>query len=1264
MKRSAGELIAAGFGVARMPRETEAKQHLLASAIGCVRKFVKLMAKVDIASGKLMPQAAAASDFLATVLEMRLSGIVKKEACWRAWSGFSSKMKDLSLLWNELRIDELIFRIDDFCNGFVYIIPKDKKSGFRTRTTNEINNIRELLRVHGSPNGFNLEVLWHLQLSMESIYDALMAVGEPAVMSGNARVDRYVEIMKTITVSIEMAELVSTIERIDKIIAVDDVAFDQSELPGGEWEVLAEALELVEKMIKWICECRAMRKNAIEEDNIGGILTSLKIVLDIVRAQKDVFASAKCVNELSSIKSIVLVSPLTLFENLRKTVVEVGGTESSLLDVMDELNSELRNGGTSLELCERRINTFLRLETRIADFSLTIDGDKKGIISSGNLKLVVGRTNDLKAALIENFLVLRVQKLSEAITASMVRLDGSMKYPVAFMTKNMETRSLVENIRVLAYRIRDHQVCPQKSEIFRDCFLCFLDVFVLYLRTCTYDKFDEVIKFVGTLLPSIELIRAIFPVGECLSTIKSDIDKIKHSELDVICGIIEKDYDFMSSVESEKRIGLAMKAFEQVKGGELVAQLYDSYEKLMKIVGQAGEPPLKRRLFIDIKHYSHFFQLASGVFAYLSLGREHWRLTAIDDSFFKRFLTLAKTLVRGEDNSERRTAFLGVLEALPVCRVPWVFNKGLLHFRTVGSKLQWFEYKHPECDCSDVADAYYQVQHELFDVLTIRNTNFSPLKSAIDHFWTILKQTSHCLYNDIRVIWEKVDAMVKLLETLFKIDEALKDFGKDLCQDLRGYIFEWIYSNMVLSAVHTMSSASAKGKFTSEIADGIDQLRTCLSLSTVPNAAFDPLPIVLTVEAVRQSWSEAMLDGISSRARVSLITFITFIGSSSLFDKEYVFQILARIDDLLNKLDTESVEIDKFSILIEIRDIFPQAILRRIQVPNEVITDFMKHIDYGLLVLTGVYELGLCSLLGEKVSDRIRASDLADRCQVKDAAVDADTTAENIMSILAQMQELENIGKQGSDELQTAIQKMGTITKHKLDSVFRGGGDQMLGDYTRKMCATNDERIHSLLDRREEYEAEKAAWVKANEPFLGEVLNTQALALEKLKIENRKKAEILRELEAEIAWRKVQIDGESPNPHEESAPSVEDTSDPCNIEKIRLQLALEQEKNEMLKSELAVFKYEFDAKSSQNPESDQDIERKLFDAVHTYRDTNMESELDLRRHSRELLEALDKVAVRTGKIRLRINAMDKKAKSLSQTVSQTRSALMELLEAV
>ena len=1256
VRAAAEELIVGAKSLARPAVVKKRGQQIAADAVGCAKKILKMIGNVNITGGKVMVQAVSVMDFMSTIVEMKIDGTGKEDLFLTAWKRLSKKLRRFGVLWEAMNFDDLVMRVEEFRKDFANAVARNKARGFRLKTEQPMKELKMLIRTRAKLEGKSVEVLEHIRGCLARIYDTLVSVGEPSLISGSARVDSYVKLMAMFDFSIGVNDQLRTAKRIDEVIETGNYRVDTTEFTGGAWESVSEALELVEKMLKWVCECRAIRKASIDEDNVSGILTALKIIMDLVRAHKDVFVGAKNVAPLSNIKNIVVISPVPFFDSLRKQVVSVLGSNEALIKAMDRMKIELCNYEVSIASYRKKITRFVALEEEFVTATAGWGDPKSATGPTDEMKGVVSSMTNFKALLIENFLTLRVQRLSESLCAQMMKLDGQMKYPVSWMTKRLDMVKLTRQIRTSIMTIRGQHICPRNSELFQECFLCFLDIFIHFLGTCSYDKFDDIMKFIGGLLPSRELIRSIFSATERMGDIHTELHKIKTGELETIGGMAANQDSFTLLSAAESKLSTTLKALRTVTEAELLAKLCQDYEELIRIIGACGEVSNKKPADCRIDHYKHFFQLVSYLLAFLRSVHEYWKFRTPDEVFFRKLLGFAKTMLNGDDIAERKEAFRAVLECFPVCRVPAIFTKALFNFKTIGSKILMFEHRHPECNCTRVLDTYYEIQLEIFDVLTTRTAHVDLLEATIDRFWTSLKQVSDVLYSEVRVIWKRVDPLISLLSTLLGMDDAIRKIQDDLSLDLYSPLFEWIYGNTALSLLHTVTSIHP-AYLIRDVLDGIDNLRSVINRATLQGTVMDVVPVMITVEVMRRIWDQRLFENFERNVQEGLITFMSVVALGKGLNSGSL-TLLTSLNTLFN--DIKENKIDLFSVLIEIRDRFPHKLMASLRFSKPSIAQFMKLVDFGLLALFAQHQLGLCGLFTDKFADRINLRSLTERCKIRKKARRREFKAKTVISLTAKIAQLKRMTAQSPPDLQSHVNDIYTAFREKIGAGKDDKG-QKANNLKRmwQLCQQvikhpGARRDHGKMARVGAAKARPKALEKASE----KALRMRPLVLENMKAENRRKARLLQYIKGEIAWRQSLTRPKS----QRRDPRVEkrEPGDPKKLARLKMLIGNQMERRRRLKRELALLQHKFDW-LGEDDDAPEDIEKALFQSIEEFRKSKLESLADVRNRRIKLMENLNRVCLRTGRIRRDIVYMNRKMTAMDQALASTKTAVLELL---
>ena len=798
--------------------------------------------------------------------------------------------------------------------------------------------------------------------------------------------------------------------------------------------------------------------------------------------------------------------------------------------------------------------------------------------------------------------------------------------------------------------IKSEHICPRNTELFQECFVCFLDIFIHFLETCSYDKFDDIMKFIGGLLPHCDTWKATFSATERLGDIRTELHKIRVGEVELLGELITKHPSQMTSGD---KLATTLQTLRRVTQAELLAKLCQDYEELVRIIGTSGEVTHKEPKNCDLDHYKNFFQFVTYLLAFLRAVHEYWKFRTPDEVFFRRLLSFAKTMLNGEDLPERKAAYRGVLERFPVCRVPAIFTKALFALKTIESKVLMFAHRQPEIDCSEAIDAYYEVQLEIFDILTTRKRQVDLLETTFDHFWTSLRELPGRLYSEVHVLWKrKIDPLMNLLATLLGMDDGIRRLQRDLGIEVYSPLFEWIYGNTTLSVLHTITSIHP-AFLIRDVLDGIDNLRSVINRATLQGAVMDVSPVMMTVEYMRRIWDKRLFEGFERNVQEGLITFMSVVGLGKGLNAPCL-RSLTCLNTLFNDLNER--KIDLFSVLIDIRDRFPHKLMDSLKFSKPSINQFMKLIDFGLVALFAQHQFGLCSLFTDKVPTRISRRFFKMRGKPRKKANRREFIAKTVISLTAKIAELKRITAQSPPELQAQVTDIYTAFREKM-GVGKDGKVRKAEDLKKMLQECQQIANHPGAKR----DHGRSAWVacaKARPRVLEKALRMRPLDLANKKAENRRKARLLEYIKGEIAWRQLLVGKRKSK--RRPPPEPREPGDPKKIAHYKMLIGHEMERRRRLKRELALLDGNFDwlADDEGAPE---DMEKELFQSIEEFRKVKLESLADVRNRRIKVMENLNRVCLRTGRMRRIIVRMNRKMAAMDQALASTKSAVMELL---
>jgi hypothetical protein len=667
---------------------------------------------------------------------------------------------------------------------------------------------------------------------------------------------------------------------------------------------------------------------------------------------------------------------------------------------------------------------------------------------------------------------------------------------------------------------------------------------------------------------------------------------------------------------------------------------------------------------ISAQIVEQFPKFSAIVLAFLRSG---YLSRGLSPQLFHYWIQFIRSVILNED-LDRHAAFGKILEAVPFLDVSGILHEGWMNLKLIGGLVQFFGLKHPD---AGLAASYYSL-HTSF-VQTLATGHISDLEGKARNFLSIVPKVSVDLYTRIQAIWPAVARLFLHLANLQLLQVLVRSLRLDLgieCPD--PLIFGCFFANFTMSICWSMERCGKTGllqtlhtKLIGRLQEVIgQQLKKPPSLLTSPMDQF-LVPFATELEAVRQHWTPSLLADLAAKARPFLLSLMSSLADSR---NSSLLPNVGKIEEISELMSIKADDV--FIILAQVYSVF-RGIQFDSQTQREAANGFKRILDFGIsfsLVLTQLAcsQLFISKIICEKETP----------LKLAPSGKSEPITENQIFNLPTLLVELE--GLCDDERLVHKVRELTASIRRSISEVLNEHEGGLLVTW-QELMHQNQQLLAQLDERREEANQQRIAFLRAQRQ-MANVFKERNRELEQVKKRVNTRMIELEKVRADVAQRRswraellAEIDRDGP----EGSAMVAETARKVHVEEADLSslnrivkelIEANAKLREKVKGEMRTQESAGEVAAAEEEEEgmteemETAIEVRAFAGLDEFKATDWSSDEAYRRSANALLRAINDLVwlqkmkqERERRIRRRIAAM-------RQSVVNTRSALMRLLE--
>lgn len=737
----------------------------------------------------------------------------------------------------------------------------------------------------------------------------------------------------------------------------------------------------------------------------------------------------------------------------------------------------------------------------------------------------------LKAYLSGNLLKLKLQHACKIVISAVSNLEGGASQQ-RFRDKNYQLALAFENLSLMVGSAISSKIYAREAGVFIEFFSRFVEVCGVVMSKNGNGEYNEVLAYALSSFPQLDMMNRALPVASVLTDIRATIENIRARSVattDAVMSLVESKHEKPSNerickafTESETMHAQILYVLRRVEHVRVATRFLQFYDKFLKSFGKEPEVPLKYRCDSSISAgiATCFPRFSVCLMSFLKSGI----IKPPSPSFFKRWLEFMRSVILNE-NLDRTTAFMKLLESIPLLDMSSILKDAIFNLKLIGSKVYYFEKCHKDKDCSKLIEAFSDMQQTFIHMFVAGSPGLrgAALGRKSQQFLKKVMDVSEDLYLEVQRLWPAIARMLVQVATLVNFDEITRILRADLNlePDDRTF-FSCFFANFVFCTVSAMTSVRV-GDLLPDVADNIKRFQEAVNrvlanhtFMLVQNQdAWYPC-LERTQEIVKQYWRPDFVENLGERARTYFMRLMALATNSEIRDVDAGIKKLMKVNELLSALE-DTHDIDRFTILAEIKSVFDNIELSK-DIEDDV-KKFMTIIDFGLMTF---FVLSLLAINDMFISQFHVTKSLNYVLPVADVRKPHRFPSpiykipSVIDSLEQQLSALESAGESPHsmmEQLRTAVREMTDDITNYVRRARPEAGEKL------KALIQDHHHLMRVLELKKKQQKEaRSAWVDGEHARLAAVARDKQ-ELDRLRCENRRRNTELSTLVQTITWR-------------------------------------------------------------------------------------------------------------------------------------------------